>query len=121
MAEYTDRFQITRVASGNLDGSQFTFVRGIGQDVLTIAASGQAALGVLQNKPRDNEHASVCVLGSTKIYLATSLGSNIFLMTGNSGAGVQAASGQVSTGFLITGATSGGIGEMIFNVHPSSL
>ena len=123
MAEYTERFVTSRVASGNLDGSQYCFVRQIGNvDVLSIAASGAAAIGVLQNKPQNNDHAAVAFLGSTKIKLANSLGAGIPIMSAVSGFAVQASSGQVVLGYLMTGATSGAFGELNLNFsHAGSL
>ena len=121
MAEFVNRMQTTRVASGNLDNNQYTFVRQLGNlDVLTIPTSGAQAIGVLQNKPRDNEHAELVFLGSTKIRVANSLGAGIFVMAAVSGFAVAAASGptNVVLGQLVTGATSGAVGELHFN--PSS-
>lgn len=116
MAEYTEQLRVSKVASGNLDGSQYTFVRQIGnRDVLTIATTGVPMLGVLQNKPQNNEHATVAMLGSTKIRLANSLGVPSWVMAGVSGFAVLAVSGQVVAGQLITGATSGALAEMNFS------
>lgn len=123
MAEYVERFVTSRVASGNLDGSQYCFVRQIGNvDVLTVPTTGGYALGVLQNKPQNNEHAGVAFLGSTKIKLANSLGAGIPIMSAVSGYAVQAASGQVVLGYLMTGASSGGVGELLMSIsHAGSL
>ena len=53
-------FGASWVASGDLTGFQYRFVK-MGtttnfNDVL-LPSSGQQCVGVLQNKPRDNEHA----------------------------------------------------------------
>lgn len=113
-------FKASYVASGNLDaggvsGLHYRFVNFSGNDVYYPATSGSVVLGVVQNKPRDNEHASLVTLGHTKIILANSLGGGIPIMTGNSGFAVEAQSGQYVAGYLVTGATSGGIAEMIFS------
>ena len=123
MAEYTERFVTSRVASGNLDGSQFCFVRQLGNaDVISVADSGSYVLGVLQNKPQNNDHAAVVFLGSTKIKLANSLGAGIPIMSAVSGFAVRASSGQVVLGYLMTGATSGAYGELNMNYsHTGSL
>ena len=123
MAEITGgHFSTTKVASGNLDGSQFTFVRQIGQDdILTIVTTGVLPLGVLQDKPQNNEHGKVLTLGHSKVRVASSLGSNIFIMAGVSGFAVAAASGQVTCGRLITGATSGSLAEAFVNIQANSL
>lgn len=116
MAEVRGSLQTgTHVASGNLDGSQFTFVRGlagVNNDVLTIATTGGLFVGVLQNKPQNNEHATVGYRGITKVKLASSLGAGIFVMAGNSGWAVQATSGAYVAGPLISNGTSGTVAEL---------
>lgn len=111
------------VASGNLDNEpQYRFVRqGASNtsqgnlDVFYPATSGAVVLGVIQNKPRNNEFATLVTLGHTKIMVANSLGSDIPVMTGNSGFAVRATSGQYACGFMRTGATSGAVAEMVFS------
>lgn len=116
MAEISGgNIRISRVASGNLDVSQWRFVTFSGKDVYLPATSGSIVLGVLENKPRDNEHATVIALGPAKIQVANSLGTGAYLMTGNSGFAVLATSGQNVVGYTITAATSGAIAEMIVN------
>jgi hypothetical protein len=115
---------VSKVASGNLNFAEpanYRFVRAIGNDdVLLPSASGQQVFGVLQNKPMDNEHASVCIHGPTKITLGISLGANARVMTSNSGYAIAADSAVNQCGYLMTGATSGTIGEMFFTA-PSSV
>ena len=114
MAELaTKGFQETFVASGNLDTSQFRFVRLVGLDVY-MADSGFAD-GVLQNKPLDNEHADVVMLGGTKISLSASLGSAVYIGCGSGGWAVQATGEGRRYGRLIVGATSGAYGVMYFS------
>lgn len=119
MAEVTGGPQITvsRVASGDLSGSQFSFVRAIGNDVLSYVTSGGLMLGVLQNKPKNNEHATIGVIGPMKITMGTSLGPNVFVTGNTSGFAIRAAgSGSYVAGMLITGAVSGAVGELLANV-----
>lgn len=109
------QFTATFVASGNLDGSQFTFVRqlaGVNNDVLTIATTGGLMAGTLQNEPRDNEFARLVSIGYTKVRVANSLGAGLLIMAGNSGFAVQAQSGAYVGGHLVTGATSGALAEL---------
>lgn len=108
----------TFVASGDLNTSQFRFVRLSGPDVY-LADSGYAT-GVLQNIPLNNEHAKVCVLGPTKIQLANSYGPDILIGCGSGGYGVNASGGGTASegrkyGRLIVGATSGAYGAMVFS------
>jgi len=106
------------VASGDLSGAQFRFVQAAGIDVY-MASSGFAE-GVLQNKPQDNEHATVVVMGGTKILLASSLGPNIWVGCGSGGFAVQgligggAGNDGLKYGRLIQGGTSGTAGVMYF-------
>ncbi len=118
MAEISgDRMMMTRVASGSLnfaDPAQYRFVQLTGRDVHLCSASGQAALGIVQNKPQDNEHATVCHFGHTKVSLGNSLGAGSLIMTDNTGFGIAVASGGATLGRLLTGASSGKLGEMFF-------
>ena len=113
MAEISNiGFKETFVASGDLSGSQFRFVRAIGLDVY-LSDSGFAE-GVLQNKPQNNEHATVVVNGGTKIQLANSLGPNIFVGCGSGGYAVNATGEGLKYGRLLQGGTSGAYGTMNF-------
>ena len=118
MAEVSGpRVLMTGVASGNLDFADpagYRFVKKTGKDIHLCAASGELVFGVLNNKPRDNEHASVCVDGFTKICLGASLGADILVATNNTGFAINASSGQAVCGRLITGGNSGMPGEMQF-------
>ena len=110
-------FKETFVASGDLTGSQFRFVRQVGLDVY-LADSGFAS-GVLQNKPADNDHATVVVLGPSKIQLSNSLGTNILVGCGSGGYAVNASGGGTTSegrkyGTLIVGGTSGAYGVVVF-------
>ena len=115
---------VSKVASGNLnfaDPANYRFVRAIGaDDVLLPAASGSIVFGVLQNKPQNDEHASVCIHGPTKITLGISLGVNVRVMTNDTGFAVLANSAVSQCGYLMTGAQSGCVGEMFFTA-PSSV
>jgi hypothetical protein len=118
MAEVSGpRTLVTAIASGNLnlaDPTNYRFVLLTGKDVHLCSASGQMAYGVLNNKPQDNEHASVCILGNTKISVGASLGVGAPVMTNNAGWAVLVASGGSTLGRMITGADSGLVGEMQF-------
>ena len=105
---------ISRVASGDLTPCQFSFVRGSGNDVMGYVTSGGLMLGVLQNKPANDRHATIVVAGPTKISMGTSLGPNVFVTGNTSGFAIRAAgSGSYVGGMLITGAVSGAIGELL--------
>lgn len=105
-------FGPSAVASGDLSGMQFRFVRFINNDVL-IPTSGSQCLGVLQNKPRNREFAGVIGIGYTKLWLGNSMGSGTEVMAGNLGYATIAASGQWTHGFLLTAGNSGDLGEAV--------
>lgn len=120
MAEVSGpRVLVTAVASGNMylaDPAGFRFVTKTGKYVNLSSTSGGLVYGVLQNKPLNAEHASVCVDGFTKISLGTSLGPDVFVATNNTGFAIAASSGQSVCGRLITGGNSGMPGEMQFTM-----
>lgn len=118
--------QGTFVASGdmNTDALQFRFVQqsaGVNEDVYIATTSGSPnAVGVNQDKVLDNRHVQVVLDGLTKIRLASSLGAAVWLTTDGAGYAIQytGQSGAACLGRLITGATSGTPGEMIFRPGP---
>ncbi len=113
-------FGASWVASGDLSAAQFKFVTFGGKDVY-LPTSGVIMAGVLQDKPKDNEHASVIGLGFTKITLESSLNAGIELMTGESGYATQATSGAWVGGILLTAADSGEITEMMMTPYRKDL
>lgn len=116
----------TFVASGdmNTDALQFRFVQqlaGVNDDVFIATTSGSpAVVGINIDKVLDNQHVRVVIDGASKIRLASSLGAAIWLTTNGTGYAIQytGQSGAASLGRLITGATSGTPGEMIFRQGP---
>ena len=119
MAEVSGpRVLVTAIASGNLDFAEpasYRFVVKTGRFVNVAATSGGMIYGVLQNKPRNAEHAAVCVDGFTKISLGASLGPDIMIASNNTGFAILANSGQSTCGRLITGGNSGMPGELQFS------
>ncbi len=112
---------LTRVASGALP--QYRFVRQIGNKDVVLCGSGQIVLGVVQNAPLDNDHATVAFGGVTKIQLSMSLGAAAPVMADANGfaqnatAIVGVGSGSIGTvaGVLLQSATSGSIAEMLIS------
>ena len=119
MAEVSGpRTLVTAIASGDLnyaDPVNFRFVLKTNKDVHLCSASGQMAYGVLQNKPKDNEHATVCVDGFTKITAGGSLGPDGPVMTNQLGFAIAVASGGSTLGRMVSGANSGYPAEMYFS------
>ena len=105
-------FGASFVASGDLSASQFRLVGFSGNDCF-LTTSGMQCAGVLQNKPKDNEHAVVIGFGYTKLILAGSLASGDEYMAGNTGFATLAASGQWCHGWLLTAGDSGQIVEAV--------
>src|SRR5678815_2347023 len=104
---------ISCVASGDLSGMQFKFVsKATDGLVVMMPGSGGQPEGVLQNKPRNREHAAVVNQGNTKLWIASSLGGGAEISCGSGGWGTTVAgSGGWTAGYLITGADSGLIAE----------
>ena len=116
----------TFVASGdmNTDALQFRFVQqsaGVNDDVYIATTSGSPnVVGVNQDKVLNNQHVDVVLDGLTKVRLASSLGAAVWLTTDGAGYAIQytGQSGAACLGRLITGATSGTPGEMVFKQGP---
>jgi len=111
------------VASGDLSTSLWRVVfRGSGHngnDVF-LASSGDYSTipaGILQNKPRHNEHAGVINAGWTKLTLGGSLGVGEFT-AGVNGFPTSVGSNQWCMGLIYSsGAGSGEVVEAFINIH----
>jgi hypothetical protein len=117
MAEKTgNNFIASKVASGDLSTHQFKLVKSASsaKDAVLAGVVGEIVYGVLQNKPEDNEGATVVEFGHTKILLANSYGPGQILMANSDGFATARTAGLNTIGELISGATSGGIGELFF-------
>ena len=91
MAEVSGRrVTVTGVASGDLniaDPANYRFLfKADTKKVALASTSGAIAYGVLNNKPKNNEHATVVIDGFTKVTVGTSLGPDVLVM--NSGRAV---------------------------------
>ncbi len=113
-------FGASWVASGDLSAAQFRFVTFSGKDVY-LPTSGVIVAGVLQDKPKDNDHAAVIGLGFTKIILASSLGGGAEIMAATSGFAALPTSGAWVGGFLLTAGDSGEITEAMLSPYRKDL
>jgi hypothetical protein len=100
----------TIVAGADLSAQQYKFVNYAG--VLATSAAN-VFKGVLQNKPRQDEHATCRWLGVSRIYMAASVGAGTFIGISNatSGAGAIVSSGGIALGITRTAINSGYHGE----------
>lgn len=73
----TGQFTITRKAAADLRTHQYKFVKlDANADVVLCAASGEGAIGVLQNKPNVGEAAQICYCGVTQVIAGAAVASN---------------------------------------------
>jgi len=104
------------VASGDLSGNQYRFVTNVGLNQndfnVFIPTSGGFPLGVQQNKPKNKEHVALINAGWTKVMLAGSIGPQVEIQAGVSGAATLASSGGPAVwaaGWVPCGGNSGEI------------
>ena len=79
----------------------------------TIAAANTAAVGILQNKPKSGEHATVAYLGHMKAYVGAAATAGARLKVTTSGWLTTVASGDGSCAKAVTAASSGMLCEVI--------
>ena len=113
-------FSSSWVASGDLSGAQYRAVTYSGMDVF-LPTTAVICAGILQNKPRDNEHAGVVAIGYTKVILGSSLGSPLEIMAGANGFITAAGSGAYVLGQLISAGDSGTIQEALLSPYRKGL
>lgn len=121
MASFNTPENRTYVASVDLDNSQHYFVDIAGSNVRKITVSAaDAGTGVLLNKPKAGEHATVMIRGQGKVHAGAAVTAGALIVSAGSGfavpytAGVQVGSGDTLTektilGRAVTGAASGSV------------
>lgn len=103
------------VASGDLDTSQFHIVNIVGAHTVANAVI-RTGYGVLQNKPKTGEHATVAVEGTTKVIAGAAVSVGDLITSAGSGFATTVASGVAGDkqvmGRAITAAASGSVFSM---------
>jgi hypothetical protein len=124
MASFNNPENYTYIASVDLDSSQHYFVDQAGTNTrkVTVAAAN-GGIGVLLNKPKAGEHATVAIRGQVKVHAGAAVTVGALIVAAGSGfaapytAGVQVGSGSTLTektimGRAITAAASGSVFTM---------
>lgn len=99
-------------AAANLSDDEQYKAIGVGG---TIVATGNTAIGLLQNKPRSGEDATAGYAGRSRYRAGGGVAANALVTVAASGWIVTVASGDMSIGKALGAVSSGGIGEGIFN------
>jgi hypothetical protein len=106
----------TIVAGADLSGCQYTGVKFDG----TLGGTSPDFEGILQNKPKSGEHATVCFEGITKALVGSGGGvAGIKMSVTTSGYFTQALSGGHAVGRCIIAAASGGLATVRLFGTPS--
>lgn len=101
MAEYGSQItQPTMQASGNLSGVQYHIVRQLGANRCSIGslATDVNLIGVLQNVPQNDEAATICSIGASKVVAGASATVGALFTTNGSGRAIATTSGAVIVG-----------------------
>lgn len=109
MATQGDSSKIAVIAGADLSAAQYKVVDVAG----TIAANNTAALGILVNKPRAGDGASVAFLGHTKAWVGAAVSAGARLKTTTSGFLTNVASGDGSCAKALKAASSGSLCEVL--------
>lgn len=97
-------------AAADLSGKQYHAVRGSAINTTNQAsdATNSGVLGVLQNKPKSSENATIAFLGLSKFVVGGAITANDILTTNSSGRAAVVTSGQMAMGRAIETATTDG-------------
>jgi hypothetical protein len=121
MAEFYGLFTLTGVrAAANLTAHQYTLVRlsAAGRVNQASDSANVALLGVLQNKPTTDQHATVADFGVSKIVAGAATTVGAYVTTNSSGRGIDATSGTMIIGrWLEAAAADGDI--VSARIHPA--
>ena len=115
MSEFLRVTARTMVAKQDMRTKQYRILRASAANECQVAsfAGGGAdeVIGVLQNKPNNNEHAAVGFAGVSKVIAGAAVTANRLVTTDGSGQAIHASSGDWILGQALTAA--GAAGESI--------
>lgn len=113
MAEFGQIETLTRQAAADLSAKQYHFVRGsaAGKCNQSSLDTDSAMLGVLQNKPKSDEFATVGFLGKSKVVAGAAVTADDIITTNSSGRAVTVTSGDMAGGRALE--TAGADGDII--------
>lgn len=111
MSQYADDITVRAGADLNGAASQYKAIAVGG----TIAAANTATMGLLQNKPKSNEHASLRIVGRSFYVAGAAVVAGAALKVTTSGYLITVASGDLPCGKAFEAVTSGSTGEGYFN------
>ena len=103
---------ITLQALENLNTHQF---QAVALDDGKVANNGNEALGILINKPKINEHATLAYKGICKSRAGGAIAIQKRITVSTSGYFTQAGSGYFTVGRALKAVTSGSIGTGVFD------
>lgn len=115
MSYFREQMNIGLLTTEDLSQCQHHFVKMAGDDECAICDEGEVTTGVLQNKPGDDRHADVCLLGVSKVRVGGACSYGDRLSVADSGWAMVADSGTLTNGFVIHGCNSGLIATALIN------
>lgn len=86
-----------RLAGADLSNAQFCFVKLNSAGAVVLAGAGEAAYGVLQNKPADGQVCTIAIFGETKVKCGGIITGGGIVASGASGVAVAATGARVNT------------------------
>jgi hypothetical protein len=86
-----------------------------------IAANAGAALGVLTNRPKNTEDATVGVIGRFRYRAGAAVALGARLKVTTSGWFITQTSGSIAQGMALSAVSSGAIGEGVFNFASATI
>ena len=98
-------------AGEDISGAQYKAVEIDG----TVAATPAVAVGLLQNKPKSGEDATLGYQGRSRYWAGAAVAAGAQLMVTTSGYLITVTSGSATCGRALGAVSSGGIGEAIVN------
>lgn len=120
MASFNSPENRTYIASVDLDNSQHYFVDLTATARKITVAAADGGIGILLNKPKAGEHATVMVRGQGKVHAggAVSVG-NLIIAAGSGFAAVHSPGATVASGSVLTERTI--LGEAITSAASGSV
>jgi hypothetical protein len=110
MAEFGRLETLTLEADADLSDKQYHFVRYVATNKCNQASldTDSGLIGVLQNKPKSGEFATIGYLGLGKVVAGAAITAGVILTTNSSGRAVTVTSGDMAGGRALEAAGADG-------------
>lgn len=114
MSQQNVNQKITMIAGADLSNNIYNLVKlGTTEDTIVLAGSDDRVIGVLDNKPKSDEQASVIISGTAKVKAGGTIAYGDYVVSNASGQAIKRTTESNVVGIALEAGASGDIIEIL--------